>query len=608
MAEEEGQKRRHSTRIRRESAAKREAEEPESPRAAKASKAAATSKPAPKSKTSEKSKSTAKSKQQKQSQTNYLQSTEATPAPRVDVLPTRVVDGKPLPTLTQLPTEYGPEYQSIKDSGVIAAALARSRRQWTTEGVFEKYWTKPPPKKRGDPPNPHRQKPGEKVGACKLVVEPHVFDVVLYIVRDTSPQSQTQQYHQYNPPHATTTTGHNNQYTPRPAEPPRVPYQPQNPSPAPQNRPNVQNHGPPNGHQKHQVAPSGRPAQQSPPQQPPSGGDPVIQMLAHRASTNPELKSVMKIVATGTANQEQLEYFQKHIDELHKIVNEQKAREAAKAARPPQPAVRPAAPTPNHPYTNSASNSPYAHNSSAPSYGAPQSFQSQPYHAPTQQRTTPFINVKHVLVEFEKDTSSRFLFPENSILEYGPGFRSCTVSFLVKRKAKDAEDPARYLDLAEAQRKPSDAGKKAEDIEFWQPATVLFQCDATNPSLLTWFSRCVNKASEVGLWMEKVLLGEDDAAFKPSKTDGKGSNLQDLDKGGVKLPADHAARPAGDGVVKPTGDSNVKSPEDAEKDKVKKEDDSNGVTASREPARMRAESRKLAIRLPKEEKTIEIVD
>jgi len=43
--------------------------------------------------------------------------------------------------------------------------------------------------------------------------------------------------------------------------------------------------------------------------------DPVISKLAARASTDPELKSLMKEVATGNASQEQLRIFQRHIDE-----------------------------------------------------------------------------------------------------------------------------------------------------------------------------------------------------------------------------------------------------------------------------------------------------
>lgn len=593
MAEEEGQRRRHSTRIRRESAAKREAEEPVSPRAAKVAKTTPTSKPTSKSKATEKPKGATRSKQQRQSQPSQHQSKETTPTPRVDVLPSRLVEGKPLPTLTQLPTEYGPDYQSIKDSGVIAAALARSRKRWMTDGVFEKYWTKPPPKKKGDPAQPRdRHKPGDRQGTCKLVVEPHVFDVTIYAVNEKVAHSQGQQYHQYNPPTNAPSQGYNSQYPPRPADPPRVPYQPHN-QPPPPNRTNVQPSTPANNYQNHQVAPSPRPAQQ--PSQPPSGGDPVIQMLAQRASTNPELKSVMKIVATGHANQEQLEYFQKHIDELHKIVDEQKARDAAKAARPPPPPVRPAAPS-TQPYAKPPQSSSYTHNTATPSYGTPQSFQPQPYHAPTPQRFVPQPKLKAVLIEFDKDPTSRFLFPENSIVDYGPGFRTCTVSFLAKRKAKDAEDSARYLDLARSQLEPGILAKKAEDIDFWQPVTVTFQCDVPNSQVLQLFSRAARKPQEVSAWMEKMLNGEEEVL--PKKEPVSASK---------EAQSNGAEKPAADGAVKPPGDAPAKPTIEPEKGKIKKEDGVNGTTRPVESGRRRAESRKLAVRLPKEETAIEIV-
>ena len=50
-------------------------------------------------------------------------------------------------------------------------------------------------------------------------------------------------------------------------------------------------------------------------------------MLATRASSDPELKSLMKEVATGNATQEQLKVFQGHIDELTKVINEKKKSE-----------------------------------------------------------------------------------------------------------------------------------------------------------------------------------------------------------------------------------------------------------------------------------------
>lgn len=55
-------------------------------------------------------------------------------------------------------------------------------------------------------------------------------------------------------------------------------------------------------------------------------------MLAHRAASNPALKSLMKIVAQGNANAEQLAIFQHHIDDLNAILQLQKQQKQAQAA------------------------------------------------------------------------------------------------------------------------------------------------------------------------------------------------------------------------------------------------------------------------------------
>ena len=326
-------------------------------------------------------------------------------------------------------------------------------------------------------------------------------------------------------------------------------------------------------------------------------------MLAQRASTNPELKSVMKIVATGTANQEQLDYFQRHIDELNKIVRDQQQRSAQSTpAAPPQKPSRPnqsshttaspASGSQSHPPYHSTSAAPlYASTPTAPSHGSPAAFNPQPYYppAPPQQRYSPAVThpqnvrISAVLVEFALDQTSRFLFPPNTILEYMPGFTQCLASFLVKRKAKDAEDSVRYLDLA--RRVQSDAqsahaaNKEPEDMEFWQPVTVLFKCD--NPNTLHVLGRVVRPAEQVRTWMERVLNG--------------GPEKQDDDTKAS--------------VVQPNGPNGSNAP--ASTVKVEPKDDANGSIGDSKALNVgmaRAESRKLAMRLPKEDKGKENID
>src|SRR6201999_3885149 len=82
-----------------------------------------------------------------------------------------------------------------------------------------------------------------------------------------------------------------------------------------------------------------RPSVGQQPQKPASqtATDPVIHLLAQRASTDNALKQVMKIVASGQANQQELEYFQRHIDELTAIVKARQEEERRKASQPIQP-------------------------------------------------------------------------------------------------------------------------------------------------------------------------------------------------------------------------------------------------------------------------------
>ncbi|KAF2102748.1 hypothetical protein NA57DRAFT_71733 [Rhizodiscina lignyota] len=594
MAEEEaGQKRRYSTRVRTESAAKRQAVEVETPKP----------KETPKS-TPSRSATKLKGKEKLKTKKGQAESivVDDEPAPKIDILPSKLVDGKPLPTVKELPKEYGPEYQTIKESGVLAVALARSRRQWTTEGVFDKYWTKPPTKKKGEQPTQPREKgkPGEKIGQCQLMVEPHIFDITLYMVKENIPpvhQPHHPQYHQYAP--------HNHQHPITPNH--QSPYRPANQTPHPQQRGPYQQHSTPQTpHPPNNSRPTHPPPTPAPPQQQANTPDPVIQMLAQRASTNPELKSVMKIVATGTANQEQLDYFQKHIDELNKIVAQRSAQSTPAPPShkgPPLSGGKVLSPTPvpgnnmappSVPYQAPSPAPQYSPNPSTPSYGPPAAFTPQPYYPPQPQtpRYSPAvahpqnIRITALLIEFALDTSSRFLFPPNTILEYAPGFKSCTASFLIKRKAKQAEDAPRYIELARiAQRGKERTSKdkepqKPEEMDFWQPVTVRFQCD--RPDILQYLGRVVKPAEEVKAWMEKVLNGE---------------------------PGQPKA------VVKPEAskDANTQPSSEAAPVVVKEEpkENSNGTSSEPKASRTgiaRAESRRLAMRLPKEDKGKENIE
>src|SRR5262249_5039056 len=83
---------------------------------------------------------------------------------------------------------------------------------------------------------------------------------------------------------------------------------------------------------------------------------PVIQLLAAKASTDPALKALMRVVASGQASTEQLKAFQNHIDILTPIARAQAARQRALQGngtplgrggpRPPPPASQGQQPQP----------------------------------------------------------------------------------------------------------------------------------------------------------------------------------------------------------------------------------------------------------------------
>ncbi|OAL19323.1 hypothetical protein AYO22_09867 [Fonsecaea multimorphosa] len=306
-----------------------------------------------------------------------------------DVLPTRIVANQPLPTTKQKqPSDLSvQEYQSIAESAILAASLHRSRMQWLYHGIFEKYWVKPV-KRKGvieAPPNNPDAKSMQRLGAATLTIEPHTFDVIFYTVRDpTAPSSYQRHANQHSVKHMAAPPPPPPAYT---VYPPAGPYhlaQPLQPPPSaipspsasatprashppapirdapPSTAPSPAQIGPPPNQIKSEKDSGPSPAtfpSKSPPMQPsheqpqtprpesrpnpppgPRGSttDPVIQMLAARAASDPQLKELMKIVATSRASPEQLKEFQAHIDEFNEVIRRQEAERVAKSeSRPP---------------------------------------------------------------------------------------------------------------------------------------------------------------------------------------------------------------------------------------------------------------------------------
>ncbi|KAL1297905.1 hypothetical protein AAFC00_006420 [Neodothiora populina] len=330
--------------------------------------------------------------------------------------------------------------------------------------------------------------------------------------------------------------------------PPVVSKNNQPPHAAPRPPPPAQQH---QQQQQQQQQPQPKVQQQymatpAPPPPPPAkpSPDPVIQMLATRASSDHELKSLMKVVATGNANQEQLRIFQRHIDELTAIINRNKAQQPPPPPLPPQqqsqhyqPPSRcsmPGTPTYAGTYGSGAPSRtstplsapqpqllprpgpvatppPVQHQKHANQYTVNQSHSKpqthvphpppQKHYPPAQQPSLPIV------LEFQGPGASpdRFRFPEYSILEFlSP--HMLLVSFLYIRKSKPAsQKPIKKPKEGET---PADNIKEEEGVEeetkdTYEPVTLKITVDETQKGrdLLGFIQRSVQPAAETRTWM-----------------------------------------------------------------------------------------------------------
>ncbi|KAL4878423.1 hypothetical protein BJY04DRAFT_221146 [Aspergillus karnatakaensis] len=387
------EKRRLSARERREPAAKRRVSEA-------TTRASSPAQPQP-------------SSRRKASTPAVVPSPSSTPNPPEVIqppLPTKIKDVDPLPTLPSAqPANLSPkEYQSIAESAVLLASLERSKKKWLSDGILERYWTKPKKTKRDqiEGKNPPKESMS-KVGPCNIVVGPHLFDAMLYTVKDPNAPPPVQyapaqrpmvhyghpnNFQQYQPyPQAPHNTPTQRTHPPQPSHgtpPAQQAYQQgRPPPPQPARTPNQTPHrpsGPPSAQ---------RPANnQNPPPQPPKANpDPVIQMLATRAAQDPELKALMRLVASTNATQEQLRTFQAHIDELNAIIRarEQQQRRQQQQQQPSQPPTpSPAQPSPRPQSLPQPPPTPQQPSSQAPPQplpATPQQQSSQPGQQPSTQ-------------------------------------------------------------------------------------------------------------------------------------------------------------------------------------------------------------------------------
>jgi hypothetical protein len=415
---------------------------------------------------------------------------------------------------------------------VLSTSLKQSFEKWRSGIFFEKYWVKNP-KKKSHVDN-HFQNPDSKsmskLGLCSLVIGPHSLDVILYSVKPpaiTFTPTVTQNSYPV--------SGNAYQHSPFPAQQsysqPNIPayppaaIQPQTPAAHPPNiRPGPTSLPPdqkpavsapvPQATQNQQSqwqASAPPPQRQNPvttPAQPPpatvnqpSGStpqthdaiastNPVIQMLAQRASADPNLKALMKIVANGNANELQLKDFQRHIDELNAIIKS-RANGASTSTtpqnRPPQAAPPPPPNAANtSPSPNTFQHTPWVPPTTPIKQENPPHYYSQPssFQKP-KPPVAPKPEIAAVVFEILSGTGDRYFIPKKSIVEYCENNRQVVIAFLVTMKGSEAN-----------------GGTYKDDAEYYELIIMTLNC--TNTKVLEPIRRAIDPPDKVRKYMEEI--------------------------------------------------------------------------------------------------------
>lgn len=413
-------------------------------------------------------------------------------------LPVKIAENKPLPSLSapQPAALSHDDYHTIAASGVLAASVERSRLNWACNGIFKRYWTKPETGKNAKPPPPGNPdaKCMKAKGECRLRIEPHIFEAEVYV--EERPK-QPVPPKQYTP--VVTPVGTHSPYV----APPRPPHNQH----APHSKPPVANGQPPLQPVQRSITPIQPSTGQQPRAQSALGAtgtqqekkaDPVISMLASRASSDAELKALMKEVATGNATQDQLKIFQRHIDELTGIISKQKGDDddQRSSGRPDSNAIQydgpaDAKPQPPPPILQAAPPLPKQPPQSRPAVSTPQA--PPAYHQQPTWATPPPVQTSFpVMLDFSKKTpggsEDRFLFPQHSVLENLSG-QHLLVSFIVTKYGREAADPT-GLD---------------PDKQYWQPVTMMVEVAYTREEILSCIRRWVKPLEDVRKHMEETM-------------------------------------------------------------------------------------------------------
>lgn len=357
---------------------------------------------------------------------------------------------------------------------------------------------------------------------CSMIIEPHVFEATLYAVKEPHPVLALPKSQVPNPPPDMrySSFSHVAIYPPTPRSMPSGEY-PQNhnqrraSSPQPKSALPKADFGPrelplyhksssPNtGYLSHGLhGATGRSNSRDEAfhmQEDKPSSDPVIQMLATRAASNPNLKALMKVVASGEATEAELKDFQFHIDELNGTL-----KTRTKSSHDPRS-------------PNLASISPFSERSSTNQFHASlhplnigpipslpgaqahliphaERFKQEPLPAifsPYVQTPKPKSNVpcKSDIIGVVFDiggVGDRYSFPKLSILEFYPGGTQVIASFLVTRKGSEA----------------ASKGYK-NNMTYYQPITI--RLSSLQPRVLEPLIRIVAPPDEVRRHMDSIF-------------------------------------------------------------------------------------------------------
>ncbi|KAL8669467.1 MAG: hypothetical protein Q9168_005940 [Polycauliona sp. 1 TL-2023] len=459
---------------------------------------------------------------------------QAADNPKED-LPVKLKESQSLPTQADAQGSHLPDadFQSIAESGVLALSIQQSRQKWMADGIFDRYWTRPAKKKAvSEPPNPAKETMA-KLGVCSMIIEPHVFEAILYTVKETqsifvpshapppkplgpaNPVYNPYQDHKTYQQQAQSSYSHgiypqyHPQYPPNASHPTLPPFREGfgqfSPVPGPSIYRNSDSPRPVEPNQSRGNAP--------PPNLPNNGSDPsvidsekptdpVIQMLATRAASDHNLKALMKVVASGHASQEQLRDFQNHIDELNNLIKSQKRSNPSSSDQDPRP--QPPPPPIQQPHAYSAPSRPsLLPQTPVPAPSSPytplppisaqikaEPPSQSPYFshlAPPPKPVSPKPDVVSIVFDFSPN-GDRFTFPRFSILEFLPGRTQVIASFLIIRKGNAAA---------------SGPGEYNKNLTYYQPITI--RLSAANPKVLEPLTRVVAPPDEVRKYMNGIF-------------------------------------------------------------------------------------------------------